>query len=99
MAQPEITPRLALLEEALTVLFCRVDDIYYRLNPRGRCYETLKELSDSEVITLALFQQLREAWSLAALSCARLPGSSRTSSRGLTAVFMTVEPRRCSRNA
>jgi len=59
MAQPEITPRLALLEEALTVLFCQVDDIYYRLNPRGRCYETLKELSDSEVITLALFQQLR----------------------------------------
>jgi hypothetical protein len=59
MAQPEITPRLALLEEALTILFCRVDDIYYRLNPKGRCYETLKELSDSEVITLALFQQLR----------------------------------------
>jgi hypothetical protein len=49
----------ALLEEALTVLFCRVDDIYYQLNPKGRRYETLKELSDSEVITLALFQQLR----------------------------------------
>ncbi len=59
MAQRELTPQLALLEEAMTVLFCRVDDIYYRLNPKGRCYETLKELSDSEVITLALFQQLR----------------------------------------
>ena len=59
MAQPELTPRLALLEEAMTVLFCQVDDIYYRLNPKGRDYETLKELSDSEVITLALFQQLR----------------------------------------
>jgi hypothetical protein len=59
MAQPELTPHLSLLEEALTVLFCQVDDIYYRLNPKGRCYETLKELSDSEVITLALFQQLR----------------------------------------
>jgi Transposase DDE domain len=59
MAQSAITPRLALLEEALTVLFCRVDDIYYQINPKGRCYETLKELSDSEVITLALFQQLR----------------------------------------
>jgi hypothetical protein len=59
MAQPELTPHLALLEEALTVLFCRVDDIYYRLNPKGRHYENLKELSDSEVITLALFQQLR----------------------------------------
>ena len=59
MAQPELTPSLALLEEAVTVLFCRVDDIYYRLNPEGRRYETLKELSDSEVVTLALFQQLR----------------------------------------
>jgi hypothetical protein len=59
MAQPELTPHLALLEEALTALFCRVDDIYYRLNPKGRYYENLKELSDSEVITLALFQQLR----------------------------------------
>jgi len=59
MAQLELTPQLALLEEAVTVLFCRVDDSYYRLNPKGRRYETLKELSDSEVITLALFQQLR----------------------------------------
>src|ERR687889_1279928 len=59
MALPELTPQLALLEEALTILFCRVDDAYYRLNPKGRNYETIKELSDSEVITLALFQQLR----------------------------------------
>ena len=59
MAQPELTPQLSLLEEALTILFCRVDDTYYQLNSRGRRYETLKELSDSEVITLALFQQLR----------------------------------------
>jgi hypothetical protein len=59
MAQPELTPRLSLLEEALTVLFCRVDDTYYQLNPKGRRYEALKELSDSEVLALALFQQLR----------------------------------------
>ena len=59
MARPELTPQLALLEEAMTVLFCQVDDAYYRLNPKGHNYETLKELSDSEVITLALFQQLR----------------------------------------
>lgn len=59
MAQPELTPQLVLLEEAVTVLFCRIDDAYYRLNPKGHHYETLKELSDSEVITLALFQQLR----------------------------------------
>jgi Transposase DDE domain len=60
MARPELTPQLVLLEEAVTILFCRVDDTYYRLiNPKGRRYQTLKELSDSEVITLALFQQLR----------------------------------------
>jgi hypothetical protein len=40
-------------------LFCLIDDAYANLNPRRRCYESLKRLSDSEVITLALFQQLR----------------------------------------
>ncbi len=59
MTLSEHTPELTLLEEAVTILFCRIDDIYYRLNPKGRRYETLKELSDSEVMTLALFQQLR----------------------------------------
>jgi hypothetical protein len=59
MAQPNHTPRLAETEEALTVLFCLVDDTYVLLNPRARRYESLKRLSDSEVITLALFQQLR----------------------------------------
>ena len=59
MAHPHHTPRSALLEEALTVLFCRIDDAYYRLNPRGRRYASLKELSDSEILALALFQQLR----------------------------------------
>lgn len=50
---------MALLEEALTVLFCRIDDAYYQINPRGARYASLKELSDSEILTLALFQQLR----------------------------------------
>jgi hypothetical protein len=59
MAQPNHTPRLAHTEEALTVLFCLIDDAYALLNPRAHCYESLKRLSDSEVITLALFQQLR----------------------------------------
>lgn len=60
MAQPNHTPRLAETEEALTVLFCLIDDAYTLLNPRGaQRYESLKRLSDSEVITLALFQQLR----------------------------------------
>ncbi len=59
MARHHHTPRLAATEEALTVLFCLVDDAYALLNPRGRRYESLKRLSDSEVIALALFQQLR----------------------------------------
>jgi hypothetical protein len=59
MAQPNHTPRLLQTEEALTVLFCLIDDAYAHLNPRARCYESLKRLSDSEVIALALFQQLR----------------------------------------
>jgi hypothetical protein len=36
-----------------------VDDAYTLLNPRARRYESIKRLSDSEVIALALFQQLR----------------------------------------
>jgi hypothetical protein len=59
MARPNHTPRLAETEEALTFLFCLIDDAYVPLNPRARRYESLKRLSDSEVITLALFQQLR----------------------------------------
>ena len=59
MAQPEHTPQFVLLEEAITVLFCLIDDAYVTLNPKGWLYESLNKLSDSEVITLALFQQLR----------------------------------------
>lgn len=59
MARTNHTQRLAQTEEALTVLFCLVDDAYTLLNPDGRRYERLKRLSDSEVIALALLQQLR----------------------------------------
>ena len=59
MAQPNHTPRLLQTEEALTVLFCLVDDVYVHLNPRAGSYRSLKQLADSEVIALALFQQLR----------------------------------------
>jgi hypothetical protein len=45
MALPELTPQLALLEEAVIVLFCRIDDTYYHLNPKGRHYETLAGLA------------------------------------------------------
>ena len=59
MTREHHTRRFARTEEALIVLFCLIDDAYRLLNPRGDRYETLKRLSDSEVITLALFQQLR----------------------------------------
>lgn len=59
MARNHLTPRLALTEEAVTVLFCLIDDAYRNLNPRGRRHESLKRLSDSEVLALALFQRLR----------------------------------------
>jgi hypothetical protein len=60
MAFHHHTLRLAATEEAVIVLFCLIDNAYYtRLNPRGDRYGTLKRLSDSEVITLALLQQLR----------------------------------------
>jgi hypothetical protein len=59
MAHRQDTPAAHLLEEAIITLFCEVDDAYAHLNPKGRRYESLKRLSDSEVLTLALLQQLR----------------------------------------
>ena len=54
-----ILPSFACLEEAVIVLFCLIDDAYALFDPRPRGYESLKRLSDSEIITLALLQQLR----------------------------------------
>jgi hypothetical protein len=52
MAQSQHTSSLSSLEAALTALFCLIDDAYTTLNPQGAYrYETLKHLSDSEVIT------------------------------------------------
>lgn len=60
MAREKDTPPRDALEEAITALFCLVDDAYACLNPAGaRGYEGLKRLSDSEVLALALLQQLR----------------------------------------
>ena len=60
MAHTQHTHSQAHLEEALTVLFCLIDDAYRLLNPHGaRRYESIKRLSDSEMVTLALLQQLR----------------------------------------
>jgi hypothetical protein len=46
MHQPKHAREFALLEEALTVLFCLVDDLYQNVNPNGRRYESLKKLTD-----------------------------------------------------
>jgi hypothetical protein len=59
MAHPNTTLQATRLEEAVTVLFCLIDDTYARINPKAGSYESLKRLSDSEVLTLALLQQLR----------------------------------------
>jgi hypothetical protein len=59
MAHAQDTRQLARTEEALIVLFCLLDDAYARINPKGQRYGSLKRLSDSEALTLALFQQLR----------------------------------------
>jgi hypothetical protein len=59
MAHTNHTPRLARTEDALTVLFCLIDDAYAHLNPQANSYQAIKRLSDSEVLTLALLQQLR----------------------------------------
>ncbi len=59
MAHSQHIPTSVPLEEALTILFCLVDDACRLLGPEGHRYATLKRLSDSEVLALALFQQLR----------------------------------------
>ena len=83
MAQPQHTHSLPRLEEAPTVLFCLIDDAYALLNPCGaRRYESLKRLSDSEIVALALFQQLRGAESERSFLRDAERGSSRTCSRG-----------------
>jgi hypothetical protein len=79
MAHEHLTRRFARTEEAIITLFCLVDDAYHHLNPRARRYESLKRLSDSEVIALALFEQSCEASRASARSsCATSSGSSRT---------------------
>src|SRR3954469_14953165 len=59
MALSHHTPRTPTLEDAIVALFCLVDDAYRKLNPPEQSYATLKKLSDSEVLTLTLLQQLR----------------------------------------
>ena len=59
MARLHHTEALTRTEDALTALFCLIDDAYTHLNPQANSYEGIKRLSDSEILTLALLQQLR----------------------------------------
>lgn len=43
MNQSEHARGSTLLEEAVTVLFCLVDDLYQNLNPKAQRYESLKK--------------------------------------------------------
>jgi hypothetical protein len=81
MARAKDTRKRDLLKKAITVLFCLVDDSYPLLDPRWQHHELLEGLSDSEVLTLTLLQQLRE-WRARALSYATPGGSSPTSPPG-----------------
>ena len=60
MAQPHLTRELARTEEAVTPS-CSASSTTPTgsSTPKGQLYESLKQLSDSEVLTLAIFQQLR----------------------------------------
>jgi hypothetical protein len=61
MAHTQHTPDLASLEKrpsrSCSASWTRC--LFALLNPTWRSHESLKKLSDSEVITIALFQQLR----------------------------------------
>ena len=60
MAQPHLTRELARTEEAVTPSCSASSTTPTRLlNSKGQLYESLKQLSDSEVLPLAIFQQLR----------------------------------------
>ena len=43
MNQPEHARRSIPLEEAVTILFCLVDDVYQNINPNAQRYENLKK--------------------------------------------------------
>jgi len=60
MARLHHTERFVRTEDAVTVLLCLTDDASCaQLNPKAKSYESIKRLSDSEILTLVLLQQLR----------------------------------------
>jgi hypothetical protein len=91
MAQPQHTSTLASLEGAITVLFCLIDDAYALLNPRWHSHESLKKLSDSEVLTFWRCCSSFGARRANAPSCGMPSDSSRTCSpewRGCTLLLV-----------
>lgn len=95
MAHPHHTEGFSRTEDAVTVLFCLVDDAYAAINPRAKRYESLKRLSDSEVLTLALCSTSFGAWRASARSCATPGGSSRTCSRAWQAWLLPRSTAAC----
>jgi hypothetical protein len=82
MAQPNHTEGFSRTEDAVTVLFCLTDDAYAHLNAQAKSYESIKRLSDSGILALALLQQSSGASRASALSSGMPSGSSRTCSPG-----------------
>ena len=81
MAQPHHTRRLAQTEEALTVLFCLVDDIYAWLNPKSKRYASFSSASRIRRSSPSLSFSSCGAPRAKDLSCATRRGSSHTSSQ------------------
>jgi hypothetical protein len=94
MAHGQHTPTLASLEEAITVLFCLVDDTYTLLNPDGRSHESLKRLSGTPRSLPLRSSSSCGASRASGPSCARRKGSSRTcfSGRGGDAPLLFAPP-------
>ncbi len=82
MAQLQHTPSLTCLEEAVTMLFCLIDDAYALLNPRARRYESLSSNFRTRKSSPSPYSSNSEGWKVSAPSCARLSGSSRICFRG-----------------
>jgi hypothetical protein len=59
MAQEHHAQQLVRVEEKSMGLFCPVEDLYQSINSWAQRYESLKLLSNSEALALALFQQRR----------------------------------------
>jgi hypothetical protein len=95
MAHPQHTAGLALLEEAVTVLFCQIDDTYVHLNPPGGHYASLKQLSESERSSPSCFFSNSEEWSPNAPSCARVLGSSLICSLGSSVFILPLSIAEC----